>query len=117
LVVDDDVAVSQLVEALLECEGFSVLVAHNGPDALRLAERQPARIDLLVSDVVMPGMDGPTLAREIQSITPGLPVVLMSGACDASVLRSTGFCHFLQKPFSPANLVQVVQSAVGVSKP
>jgi two-component system, cell cycle sensor histidine kinase and response regulator CckA len=116
-VVDDDVAVSQLVAALLESEGFFVLIANNGPDALRLAEEQPARIDLLVTDVVMPRMDGPTLAREIQSIAPGLPVVLMSGACDASALQSAGFCHFLQKPFSPANLLQVVQSAVAVSKP
>lgn len=112
LVVDDDAQVSHLIAALLAHEGYKVLIAPSGPEAIRLAQSHLNQIDVLVTDVVMPEMDGPSVAREIQSAVPGLPVILMSGACDASVLRAAPQAHFLPKPFSPANLVHLVETVL-----
>jgi CheY-like chemotaxis protein len=93
---------------MLEAGGYCVLEAANGAEALRVAEQHAGRIDLLMSDVVMPGMRGPELAERLVARVPGLRVVLTSGyAEDAALTGAT----FLQKPFTAAELAQKLREA------
>jgi len=116
LVVDDDVQVSELVAAVLKSEGFSVLRAQSGEEAVDLAQAHLDAINLLVTDIVMPGMDGVAAARKIQSLIPGLPAILMSGACNLSTLDAARPASYLQKPFTPAKLVKLVQGLAGTPR-
>ena len=113
LVVDDTPQISYMVASVLKTEGFSVLTANNATDAIRLARNHPGGIDLLVSDVMMPGMDGPALVRELRSSVPDLPVILMSGVCQTPELKTAGPVEFLEKPFSLAKLLGRVYILTG----
>ena len=113
LVVDDTPQISSMVASVLKMEGFSVLTANNATDAIRLASNHPGGIDLLLSDVMMPGMDGPALARELRSSKPDLPVILMSGACQNSEMKAGGPVQFIEKPFSLAKLIGMVHILTG----
>ncbi len=115
LLVDDQELVRDAACAVLENAGWEVLSYASGPEALELCEGSDVTVDVLVTDVVMPGMGGPELAQRVLRRRPGTPVVLMSGyADDAPVVGSEGgvFMSFLQKPFAPSELVQAVQAAV-----
>jgi CheY-like chemotaxis protein len=98
--------------------GYTVLEATNGLEAIALAEANP-RIDLLVSDVVMPYMGGRELAERIVVLCPGCKVLLMSGYTDDVVLRhgvmEAAFA-FLQKPFTQAILTQKVRAVLEEGK-
>ncbi len=115
LVVDDEQIVRELATTILELEGFEVLAAANGVGALQLLGQAPEGIDVLVTDVSMPGMGGRELAARIGELLPGLPVVFMSGYSD-EILGGTPDDRtpltFLAKPFSPRSLVQAVRDAV-----
>jgi CheY-like chemotaxis protein len=102
-----------MVRRVLEGHGYTVLAAADGVEALELVRRCPARIDLLVTDVVMPGMGGVALADAVRLIRPHIPVVLMSGYADGA-LRSEALAEtaFLQKPFSPTALATLVRRAL-----
>jgi len=106
LVVDDEPMIRKFVRFVLEREGFQVLIAENGADAIQVSKHHMGKIDLLLSDVTMPGMDGPTLATELVAADPQLPVLLMSGACQGSTDMRFGF---LSKPFSVAKLMLTVR--------
>ena len=115
LVVDDEQMVRELAISILEREGFQVTAAANGAGALELLSEAPAAIDVLVTDVSMPGMGGRELAAKVGELVPGIPVVFMSGYSDEILgpqrddrTRLT----FLAKPFSPRTLVQAVREAV-----
>ncbi len=112
LVVEDENAVRALATALLTRNGYRVLAAPNAAAALDLVNT-PSRIDLLITDVVMPGMQGPALARELRRRMPSLPIVFMSGyAADEitdDLLRDAGL---LAKPFSTAQLLEAVRAAL-----
>jgi two-component system cell cycle sensor histidine kinase/response regulator CckA len=107
LVVDDEPLVRKMVALVLEQDGMSVLTAGNGPDAIELSRSHHGGIDLLVSDVRMPEMDGPTLANKLQAENPDLPVLLISGYCEGDAMDR---CHFpmLPKPFSVTALLRIV---------
>src|SRR6202035_3270878 len=79
LLAEDEPAIRDLVEFVLERNGYSVLPASNGEEAVELSRRHTGIIDLLLSDVRMPGMDGMQAARVIQGERPGMRVLLMSG--------------------------------------
>jgi two-component system cell cycle sensor histidine kinase/response regulator CckA len=106
LLVEDDDSVRELLDGVLMHHGYSVASYGNAEDALD--HQDP--FDLLLTDVVLPGMDGPGLAREIQRRVPALPVLLMSGdaghADDADELEPRGFLH---KPFSSQTLISSVE--------
>jgi CheY-like chemotaxis protein len=90
--------------------GFQVLEADSGERALEIATAHDGPIELLVSDVVMPGMSGRELALQLQSRRPDLLVVLASGNLDATVLEglAEGSAVFLAKPFKPSEILGVI---------
>jgi DNA-binding NtrC family response regulator len=113
LVVDDEAAIRLLLcQALRRC-GFEALEAGTGSDALELAGRYSRPIDALVSDVVMPGMNGPELARRLSAIRPSLKVILISGYTDQPSAVQPDWV-FLQKPFSPSTLCNKLEELCGV---
>ena len=114
LVVEDEPPVRQLVSKVLERGGYRVLQAATGEDALALPEVES--IDLLLTDVVMPGMSGRELASALRTMRPELPVLYMSGYTQDEVLRhgiEAGEVSLLEKPFSPADLLATVRSTLG----
>jgi two-component system, cell cycle sensor histidine kinase and response regulator CckA len=116
LIAEDDEALRALVRIALETCGYSVLAATGGADALRLARLHGGPISLLVSDVVMPGMDGPELARRLAACRPGLKVLLFSGYPGEADLLPSG-AAFLQKPFRPSRLVEKVREVLDAEPP
>lgn len=115
LLVEDEPAILQLVGGMLEGFGYRVLAASTPDDALRLAAGHPGPIDLLVTDVVMPGMNGPELAARLQALRPGLTCVFMSGYA-AHAITSGGVLRegapFIQKPFTRSLLAGAVKKAL-----
>ena len=107
LVVDDEHDILNLVQAALTREGFAVVVAENGDNALEAFEKLQSQVDLLLTDVVMPGMSGRDLARRIAQMAPHIRVLFMSGYTD-NVIAQGGTLEpglaFLQKPFTPVTL-------------
>jgi DNA-binding NtrC family response regulator len=85
-----------------------VLSAGNGPDALKLAAETDGKIDLVLSDVDMPEMSGPDLGQLLKKTRPDLHVMLMSGGADGNLLVLNYGWAFIQKPFIPKKLVEMV---------
>jgi signal transduction histidine kinase/CheY-like chemotaxis protein len=105
LVVDDDDDVRRMVERALRRAGYTVMTATSGPDALARARAYPGEIDLLLTDVVMPGMTGQELIRELSAERPGLQVVFMSGYHPGAPIDPR---RFVAKPFDRATLLSTV---------
>jgi two-component system, cell cycle sensor histidine kinase and response regulator CckA len=112
LFVEDDDRVRALGTLALESRGYTVLAAANGREAVRLADTHGQQVALLISDVVMPGMNGRELAETLQSRFPRLKVLFVSGHTDDAVVRH-GVLHaeveFVQKPYSPSFLARRVR--------
>lgn len=115
LLVEDEPVVRQMAARALQEHGYGVVAASGGTEALSTVERLDGTIHLVVTDVVMPGMDGPELARHLARLKPGIPVLFMSGYTDDDVVRR-GLLEagepFLQKPFDPETLVERVAELV-----
>jgi PAS domain S-box-containing protein len=114
LLAEDEPRVRLLTQRVLEARGYRVLSATDGQVALQLASDPALTLDLLVTDVVMPGMSGPDLARRLRESRPGLPVVYMSGYADQGLAHeaaATGGA-FLSKPFEMEALERLVQAAL-----
>jgi two-component system cell cycle sensor histidine kinase/response regulator CckA len=115
LVADDEPQVLELIAELLSQKGYTVLLAADGEEALRVAEAHPGRVDLLLTDVVMPGMSGTELARYLRLSRPGLRVTYMSGyirtRSDLGRLLESG-AAFLPKPFPPGQLLSTVRAVL-----
>lgn len=115
LLVEDETALRELTRGLLETAGYTVLEAANVEDALRLAENAHRKIDLLLTDVVMPGMDGHELSRRLTASCPSLKVLYMSGYTD-DVIVHKGVLNrgttLLQKPFGRAGLLGKVRQVL-----
>ena len=111
LVVDDEPLVLEFVSTVLLRAGYAVISAVRPGDALALIESPEPRIDLLLSDVRMPGMTGPELARKAAAARPGLLVAFMSGDCAALPAQFAG-CTILRKPFQPPVLLQSVRASL-----
>ena len=120
LLVEDDPAVREFARRGLAAVGFSVVVAADAEAALDAGRRRDSAIDVIVTDVVMPGMHGPELALELRRTRPGLAVVLMSGYTEDAVGADTelGDVAFLSKPFTLNALVgAVARAARGSASP
>jgi PAS domain S-box-containing protein len=113
LLVEDETVVRQLVAEILESTGYTVMQAGDGPSALELLRRHSGVLDLLVTDVVMPGMSGPEVAQAVTSMRPGTQVLYTSGYTDSAIghhgVLEPGIA-FLQKPFSADDLTRKVRS-------
>ena len=114
LIVDDEAAIRLLLCHALQRNGFTAIEAANGSEALCVASQSASAIEVLVSDVVMPGMSGPELARSLLASQPGIKVILMSGYTDLPPALEPDW-EFLQKPFSPAALCDKLEKLCGAS--
>jgi DNA-binding NtrC family response regulator len=112
LVVDDSNLVLMTVESLLVAAGFHVLAATSGNDAQRVAAEYKGDIDLLLSDVEMPGMTGPELGKLLKEDRSNLRVMLMSGLPGGDLLVLNYGWAFIQKPFVAQKLVQMVNRVI-----
>jgi two-component system, cell cycle sensor histidine kinase and response regulator CckA len=114
LVVDDDTSTRSSMQRVLERQGYQVIVAGDGIEALRLLQETHVAVDLLVTDVQMPGLAGDALVSQIRRSWPDLPVLFVSGEPGYASLpdSSGGRARFLQKPFGPEELVESVRTLV-----
>ena len=118
--MDDDDAVRALVARTLTRGGYTVFDARTGTEALELAKKESLRIDLLVTDIVMPDMSGPALAQALVGLERLNRVLYMSGYADQPLLREQierGAVQFLPKPFAPNELSERVRQTLDAGSP
>ena len=112
LLVEDEPDVRSLNSRALTQRGYTVLSAANGREALEVFESQHGAIDLVVSDVMMPEMDGPTLAKELRSRNPDLKIIFVSGYAEDALDKNLSDTTFLSKPLSLKQLVAAVKETM-----
>jgi two-component system cell cycle sensor histidine kinase/response regulator CckA len=115
LLVEDEATVRAVAERALARHGYTVLTAENGEAAIEILQREK-RVDLMVSDVVMPTMDGPTTARAAREIQPDLPILFISGYAEEQLRQSIDRPRvaFLAKPFSVQKLAEAARDALAL---
>ena len=117
LLVEDEEMVRALAQAILERYGYTVLAAKHVKDALRITQEGPRPIHLLLTDTIMPGMNGPELAAQVLAIRPEMKVLYMSGYTDKVFTATAAWkpgTAFLQKPFIPQTLGRKVRETLAV---
>ena len=115
LLVEDEEAVRSFAARALASRGYQVLEASTGADALEVMENHDGPLDLVVSDVVMPEMDGPTLLKELRKRNPDLKIIFISGYAEDAFkknLEDGEQFAFLPKPFSLKQLAGAVKDAL-----
>ncbi len=115
LLVEDEEVLRVLIKRVLESIGYTVLAAGDGLEAIRISEQYPGRVHLLLTDVVMPEMDGFALSERLLAKWPGMCVLYMSGHSTDTTSHYSAVeqgSHFLQKPFSPGILARKVRQAL-----
>ncbi len=120
LLVEDDASVRELVQLVLQEQGYSVLEAEDGQEALRLAAGHSGPVHLLLVDMVMPGMNGVSVAERLARTHPGLKTLFMSGYTDGATTHQDMLkpdAAFLQKPFSSMALVRKVRQVLDAPRP
>lgn len=113
LVVEDDEAVRVLTCEVLRSKGYTVLAASNGAEAISLVEHHEDLIDLLITDVIMPGMSGPVLARKLVEMRPQLRVLCVSGYPQDAIVQNGELgpgIELLQKPYMLSELAGRIRS-------
>ncbi|MFI5248122.1 MAG: response regulator, partial [Nitrospirales bacterium] len=120
LLAEDQAIIKETMRECLENNGYKVLEAHNGEDALDIAERYSGTIDVLVTDIVMPRVRGLELARRVGRLYPEIVVVFMSGYSEEALVESGLLTEtnatLIQKPFEPEVLVAKMRELLGVGK-
>lgn len=109
LIAEDEPSIRILLQRLLKGWGYRTLVASNGKQALEMAEQHTGDIDLLLSDVTMPEMDGHELADKLTHKRPFIKVILMSGFSHMQVSLRRGW-RFVQKPFKPSAIKDALKN-------
>jgi len=109
LVADDEALIRNLVTLLLQQVGYFVLSAADGHEGLELSRTYPGKIDLLITDVNMPRMNGTDLCAHLREERPGIKVLVMSGADISEILRKNANMPFLPKPFDGETLKAAVR--------
>ncbi|TSK08534.1 MAG: response regulator [Geobacter sp.] len=117
LLVEDDRTVRGMTQMLLEQHGYRVLVAREGEEALRVFEKESGTVRLLLTDVIMPRLNGRLLSEKVRQLAPGLPVIFMSGY-PADVMSQSGLAGsgtYLPKPVKPAELLGTIRETLNGS--
>jgi two-component system cell cycle sensor histidine kinase/response regulator CckA len=120
LLVEDEDAVRSFAARALRMRGYTVLEASGGEAGLEIVRHHPGGIDLLVTDVVMPNMDGPTLVRAARRLRPEMRIIYMSGYAEDAFRRNeekVEELHFLPKPFGLKQLVAKVKDVLSGTPP
>jgi two-component system cell cycle sensor histidine kinase/response regulator CckA len=120
LLVEDEESVRNLVRSILEMNGYAVLEASDGKDALGLCRKFKGTIHLMISDVVMPQMSGRELAEHLSTVRPEMKVLFMSGYTEDAILHQRALksdAAFLQKPFTPAALAGKIREVLDAAEP
>jgi DNA-binding response OmpR family regulator len=116
LLVEDDEALRQLALQVLQMSGYQVLVASNGQEALQIADKQGKGVDLVLTDVIMPILNGPQMVAQLHRLFPRVKVVYMSGYTDSHLsdldLHESG-ATLLHKPFHPHTLIETIRKVLG----
>ena len=115
LLAEDETSLRQLMARVLRTQGYTVLEAADGHEALTLAQANGAKIQLLLTDVIMPGLSGKTLAEWLGQVNPAVRVLFISGYINNNAVRdamSKPGTFFLQKPFNPLDLTKKVREAI-----
>lgn len=115
LVVEDDARVRAVLKAALTKNGYEVVEASDGNGAWRLVQEDPTKADVMLTDVVMPGMNGYELGKRVMELRPDMKFIYMSGFSDSQGLRTDVLeqkCWFIQKPFTPQQLVQKLREVL-----
>jgi CheY-like chemotaxis protein len=119
LLVEDEPQVRSLTRSMLARQGYRILDAASGADALELASEIETPIDLLLTDIVMPQMSGLELAKKIDAVRPGMKVLFMSGYTDSDVVKQgiiTAETPFIRKPFTSTTLHAKVREVLGTGQ-
>ena len=120
LVVENEAPVRELARRMLEAKGYAVLTAATPADALALVERHKEPIHLAVTDVILPGMDGPELARRLEKAQPGLRVLFVSGYANEAIVHQGVLdpgVAYLPKPFTADALARKVREVLNAPTP
>jgi two-component system cell cycle sensor histidine kinase/response regulator CckA len=115
LLVEDEEAVRSFAARALRMRGYNVLEASGGEEALEIVKNDDVKIDLIITDVVMPNMDGPTMVRHVKQLKPDLAVIFMSGYAEEAFRRNdqnSEDIHFLPKPFGLKQLAAKVKEVL-----
>lgn len=116
LIVDDEDSIRDIMKEALETQGYRVATARDGAEALAVLKKSPDGIEVIVTDLLMPIMDGATLLRLLKAMPMTVPVIIMSGTHEKSDARTSleGLEYFaiLEKPYSVDSLLQTVDSAL-----
>jgi CheY-like chemotaxis protein len=115
LLAEDQEEVRRLAEQVLTRQGYRVLAAASGDEALRLFRQSGSPVDLLITDVVMPGMSGRHLADELRALSPRTQVLFMSGYTDDFIVHQGVLdddVEYIPKPFTPSDLTEKVSTVL-----
>ncbi len=115
MLVEDDDGIRKLARLMLENQGYQVLAARNAAEAFSLCQHDKEEIHILVTDVVLPKMSGPELAKELKALRPNMRILFMSGYMDDAVIQHGMIdpdTPFLAKPFTSAGLIRKVREVL-----
>lgn len=113
LLVEDEAVVRNMIEQMLKVDGYEVIAAKNGAEAISLVEASSSPIDIMITDVVMPEISGPELVLRVKETYPDIRVLFMSGYIDDDIFppdHDLDNTHFIQKPFNPSIFAEKVRS-------
>jgi CheY-like chemotaxis protein len=116
LVVEDADVIRRLAHRILSSRGYQVLVASDGTDAMRVAEQHEGRIHLMLTDVVMPNMNGIELAHALSQARPDMQILFMSGYVPEASHGDSPMQHTLEKPFTAESLAAKVREVLRVGQ-
>jgi two-component system, cell cycle sensor histidine kinase and response regulator CckA len=114
LLVEDEPCVREITRDVLQSVGYTVIESSGPQEAMKLVSTHSGRIDLLLTDVVMPGMNGADLACHLQRLLPGLPTIFMSGYAESDVFRKVRSipAALIQKPFTMNALLSQIATSL-----
>jgi len=112
LIVDDEIGIREFLAAYLQSKDFKILTAGSGEEALNIWAESREEIELLVTDIVMPGMNGKALAEKLSEQKPSLKVVFMSGYLPEEIAEETLDGVFFKKPFHPHELLEKLRAVL-----